>query len=128
MTNGFEVYTNNGGVVVLYIIRDGKAVEAFSNLEMLFNYKDGGEIFRSMIGQIVADPNAYEDWDGAWEYADECSVDDLYLYDAEPDQDHDISTLDISGEYDSTWRCTVTITEKCSGNVKELLGWTSEEV
>lgn len=126
MKNGFELYTNNAGGITLYIIQGEKPVAAFCELELLLNYRNGGETLRSMIGELVADPNAYETWDGAWDDTG-CTVVDLYSFDADPERDHDISTLNLEGEYDTRWRCTVTVHASASSSVCELLGWTKNE-
>lgn len=119
MKNGFEIYTNNGGGITLYIISNGKPVVAFPSLELLFNWEDGGNTFRSMIGQLCGDPIAYEEWDGAWK----SSVEDLYKFDADPDRNHDVSNLSLIGEYDDGWGCAVTVFANPNSSVAALLGW-----
>lgn len=119
MKNGFEIYTNNSGGITLYIISDGRPVVAFPALEQLLNYSFGGDTLRGMISQLYADPTAYEDWDGAWDG----DVEAIYEDDANPDRDHDLSELGISGEYDDQWYCTVTVSANPMGGLIELLGW-----
>lgn len=115
MRNGFEIYTNNGGGITLYIISNGKPVAAFPGLELLFNYEDGGETFRSMIGQLCVNHLAYMDWDGAWED----SVENLYREDG----DYDVSGLALIGQYNDCWNCAVTVFANQNSSVASLLGW-----
>lgn len=107
----FELRADNGGNVTLYIMNDGKAIAAYTELQLLQNMRNGAAQLRKMIADLAENPDAWKDdeWEGGWDEKETgITVSELYAEETEMEL-RNCSDILASCEENERGKITITI-------------------